>query len=236
MKEPEPNTFSPFDYPEVRDLLNVLLDTMFNESGRGAILIAATRIEEHLTNLIESILPANMSKKGKDRLFAYPGQLSSFSAKINLSYAFRIIDKTLYDSLNTLRTVRNDAAHSASQFSLHELNDRMRGVYNFGPSMPDSIKRRAYDAMIGLKMSTLNDLFNEHELSEEERKQQIEQIFNNPKTIISLEKQLPYYELLNGLCFICGLLYHQKEKISRLTKISPTWGVLADLVKGSEHE
>ena len=69
-------TFSPFDYPEIHELFSDLFKELFNESGRGAILISTTYVEQHLTKLIEAVLPADISKKEKERLFLYPGPLS----------------------------------------------------------------------------------------------------------------------------------------------------------------
>jgi hypothetical protein len=45
-------TFSPFDYPEIHELFSDLFKELFNESGRGAILISTTYVEQHLTKLI----------------------------------------------------------------------------------------------------------------------------------------------------------------------------------------
>jgi hypothetical protein len=161
-------------------------------------LISTTYVEQHLTKLklIEAILPADISKKEKERLFLYPGPLSSFAAKINLAYAFRIIDKGLYRSLNALRTVRNDAAHSPHAFTLHELNDKMRAVYNLCPEVPNHIRVLATESMMKLKIESLKDKFNEDSLTEEQRQQIVKDILNGPKTIEPLEQQVPHYELL----------------------------------------
>jgi DNA-binding MltR family transcriptional regulator len=230
------STFSPFDYPEIHELFDRLFDELFKESGRGAILISTTYVEQHLTKLVESVLPADISKKDKDRLFSYPGPLSSFAAKISLSYAFRIIDKNLYDSLNALRSVRNEAAHSPTAFSLHELNDRMKNVYNLGPSIPNHIRKQATEAMMSLKFDTLNTVFDEHNLTEEERREQVKRILDKPETIETLEKQVPYYELVCGLCFVCGVMSYQREKLLSLTKLSTTWEGLTRFMSDEASE
>lgn len=224
--KPIGNHFSPFGYPEIQDLLNKLLDSLFEESGRGAILIAATHVEEHLTKLIETALPTDISKKNKDRLFSYPGPLSSFAAKINLSYAFRIIDIHLYNSLTALRTLRNDAAHSAASFSLYELNERMKHIYNFGPSVYNVIREQAISSMMKMKFDSLNLVFDEQGVPAEERKPYVEDILNKPGTMDTLERQAPHWELLIGLCFVCGLISYQKERIMYLAKKSSTWAGL----------
>lgn len=52
-------SFSPFDYPEVQELFSHLFDKLLTESGRGAILISTAYVEDHLTKLIEDILPSS---------------------------------------------------------------------------------------------------------------------------------------------------------------------------------
>lgn len=234
--KPDSKNFNPFDYSEIHELFDKLFNSLFDESGRGAILIAATHAEEHLTRLIESALPNDISKANKTRLFSYPGPLSSFAAKINLSYAFRVIDSNLYNSLTTLRTIRNDAAHSALPFSLHELNDKMKNVYNFGPTIYNSIRSQAIKSMMSIKFDSLNDIFDEHELPIEERKVHVENLLNKPGVMDNLEKQAPHWELLCGLCFVCGVMSYHRERIAFLARASSTWTGLIDLLDESRIE
>ena len=69
-----------------------------NESHRGAVLIGTARVEEYLEKLVLYILP-NDSKVYTKKLLDYPGTLSSLSSKIELLYAFRIIDYKFYLSM-----------------------------------------------------------------------------------------------------------------------------------------
>src|SRR6476620_2485437 len=149
---------APFDLPEIKELFNILLDKLFLESGRGAILIATAHVDDQLTSLLEEVMPANLSKNQKERLFKYPGHLSSFSAKIELSYAFRIIDENIYNCLNSLRKIQNDSANSSASFELHELNEKLKGIYNIGPSMREFIGEMAIKMLVKSKMNALNDL------------------------------------------------------------------------------
>lgn len=81
-----------FEYPEFNDTFNELFDKLLNETGRGAVLIGTAYVEENLGKFILKILPKK-DKKYVSRLFIYPGPLSSFSAKIELTYAFRLISE-----------------------------------------------------------------------------------------------------------------------------------------------
>ena len=114
------------EYPELN------FDFVFkltNESERGAILVGASKVETYLENLILKILPSKQ-KSYTSRLLNYPGPLSSFSGKIELLYAFGVIDKKLYDSLTILRKIRNDAAHSNEEFSIQKIKDTIDKIYD----------------------------------------------------------------------------------------------------------
>lgn len=203
--------FSPFEYPEIKELFNQLFDKLFDESERGAIIIGTSHIEDHLTKYIESILP-DQTKKYKKRLLQYPGSLSSFSAKIELSHAFGLIDYNLFTRLNNLRKIRNEASHNSSIFSLSELKDQMREVYNLGQLVPEHIRSKSIELMMKIKLDSINTIFDEHNLSIEDQKKILSQIKDDNKTKESLEKQIPNWELLYGICLLCGLISYQRDK------------------------
>jgi DNA-binding MltR family transcriptional regulator len=74
-------------------------------------LVGATIIEEQLLRaLLTKMRP--LSGEMKKRLFDGYGPLSSFSAKIDLSYALQIINKDQYDDLTVIRRIRNQFAHA----------------------------------------------------------------------------------------------------------------------------
>lgn len=210
--------FHPFDYPEIKQLFGDLLGSLFDESGRGAILIATTHVEDHLTALIETVIPKTLSKNHRNRLFKYPGQLSSFSSKIELAYVFKLISKNLYDSLNALRKVRNDAAHSHSKFELHELNEQLKSIYELGPGFSSFIRELSSKALIQHKVEAVKNALATIELTEEEKQGLLENAFTDEKTIEIIEKQVPFWELVYGLSFLCGLLAHNKQSIGKLTQ------------------
>lgn len=76
-------------------------------------IVGAAIIEEQLADaLLAKMRP--LSSEFKRRLFDGYGPLSSFSAKIDLSYAFQIIDKKTRDELTIIRKIRNKFAHSVA--------------------------------------------------------------------------------------------------------------------------
>jgi hypothetical protein len=104
-----PKSFNVFDFPEVEEICLDLFDKLLAESGRGAILVGMEYINTHLGNFIASILPSK-SQKYRKKMLEYPGPLSSFSARIEMCYAFRYIQEPTYASLHALRQIRNEAA------------------------------------------------------------------------------------------------------------------------------
>lgn len=221
-------TFNPFDFPEIKELFSDLWCSIFDESGRGAILIATAHVDNHLTKLIEAMLPSDISKNHKERLFKYPGHLSSFASKIELAYVFRLISKNLYDSLNILRKIRNDAAHSHSKFELHELNEQLKMVYELGPGFANFIKEVSSKAMIDDKITAIKKELDLTGWTEDEKKKFVIEMFSEDDKKEALKKQIPFWELIYGLSFLCGLLAHDKQNITRLTNNINT---LAELLK-----
>lgn len=220
------------EYPEYREVAGQLLDKLLNESGRGAILIGTSHVDEHLTMLIEAVFPSNR-KVYKNRLLKYPGPISSFSAKIELAYAFRLIDETLYNSLNALRKIRNEAAHSSSAFDLVDIAEKIKLVYSLGPGVPDVIKRRATEIMVTMKFENINRMFDENKVEDEIRKQVITDLLNDKDSMGTLEKQAPHWELICGLSLICGFIAHEKDSVLTLAKKGGTWvSIIGEAHKG----
>lgn len=223
---------SPFEYPEVEEIFSHLVDTLLEESERGAIIIGTTKVEEQLEKYIRKILP-NDGKTYTKKLLDYPGVLSSFSSKIELAYAFRLISENLYTSLNALRKIRNDAAHSSNSFSLSEIRGRFDEALNFGPSMSIHIRNQAMKMMLELKIGNVKRIFDEHNLSDEQQIEQWQSFMENKELAESIEKQIPFWELIYGLSLICGIIKHYEEETIKLLGHAKTWSHLS-IKKGSD--
>lgn len=85
------------DKPEIKELYFELLNSLLEESGRGALLVATAHVDDQLIKLIEAVLPPDSSKTFKKGLLYNHGPLSTLSSKIEVCYAFRLIDKRLYN-------------------------------------------------------------------------------------------------------------------------------------------
>ena len=98
------------------DVTRFTLD-LYNETDRGAALVAAAFIDD----VLESMLTAKFvdSPKKTKQLMRYPGSLSTFSSRIELTYLLGLIGQKIYNGLKQIQKIRNRFAnsHEALSFS-----------------------------------------------------------------------------------------------------------------------
>ena len=208
-----------FKSKEIRELFGVLFNQILTESGRGCLLIATSHIEEYLDKIILAVFPDDFSNNKRKKLLDFPGVLSSFSSKLEILYAFRYINKSLYDSLNELRKIRNEAAHSnKKEFELVKLNQQMEKVYMIGEGFLYVVKNSSMKMMVSTKVDSLKKAFKENDFPEEEIQRSVSEMFANPKVEESLKEQLPHWELIVGICCICKVLLFHRDRAIKLHK------------------
>jgi hypothetical protein len=199
---------SPLDNPEIRKLFSELAPCLIAESDRGAVLIGTAHVDERLKELFESLMPAEMPKTDKRNLLRYSGALGSFGSRIDIAYATRLVNKKLYASLNTLRKVRNDAAHAAESFNLTTQEQRICKLYDLGPGVSGFVNRSSLEWLLQIKTDAM--LRMKDEISGEH-------LFNTPQEVINyissseelshiFQEQALRLELAIGICIICALL------------------------------
>lgn len=173
-----------------------------NESERGAVLISTSKVETYLENLVLEILP----RKGKsytNKLLSYPGPLSSFSGKIELSYAFRVIDDRVYNALTILRKVRNTAAHSNEVFSLENRNDELNGIYDFEDRFPEIVHTQTFDRLLNWKKENARKALSDNNLEEFDFEQLWHEGLPNPEKDETFQDHLRIWKLAYGLTLLC---------------------------------
>ena len=100
-------------------MIDTLIESLQKESDRGCVLIGAELLSDNLQSRLEQVMQGG--KKLKNELLTGLGPISTFSAKIKISYCFKVISQNTYRELNYLRAIRNVAAHSIGGFSFeHE--------------------------------------------------------------------------------------------------------------------
>lgn len=111
----------------IPESLEALLKEWLNESDRGCVLVSAAYLEDTLETLLRTHLSSdtNCVKKAVDPLFQTMGPLSSFSAKIKLVFALKLVNAGQFCDLEIVRKVRNNVAHSFDKatFSSQQIAD-----------------------------------------------------------------------------------------------------------------
>jgi len=93
------------------------LDELARRSHTGLVVWSVSFLEDILRDILKSHMP-NLTKDSTERLFKGYGPLSSMSAKIEICYAFGLINSEHRKQLKILKEIRNEFAHS-SQPDLH---------------------------------------------------------------------------------------------------------------------
>jgi murein L,D-transpeptidase YcbB/YkuD len=90
---------------------------MRRERGRGAVLVGVARVDAALESLLKAAL---LPPSARESLFQTDRPLGSFGARIALARRLGLIESEVEHSLQALRKVRNDFAHSTSDIALGE--------------------------------------------------------------------------------------------------------------------
>jgi len=94
-------------------------EDMVGESDRGAIILAATNVEDMLEWRILQLMPTlRQDEATRKQIFDQDGPIASFSRKTTMAYAMGIIDKPYRKTIDLIREIRNACAHSRHPISL----------------------------------------------------------------------------------------------------------------------
>lgn len=96
------------------------------ETDRSTIIIGCAKLEEQLEKLLKYKLLSLPTPQKRRNLFDTNEPLSTFDAKINISYSIRIIDQEDFELLHKLRQLRNVFAHD---FDYRDFDSINNGVY-----------------------------------------------------------------------------------------------------------
>src|SRR5262245_59611774 len=89
------------------------IQTLTQESDRGAAIIAATYLEDRLQQGLTSRFrrDTSMAREVIKRMFGVTEPLGSFSAKIRIGFLIRMYGRQVFTELNAIKDVRNKFAH-----------------------------------------------------------------------------------------------------------------------------
>ncbi|WP_139959886.1 MltR family transcriptional regulator [Flavicella sediminum] len=125
--------------PEMKEL-GEFLNSFNKESDRGAVLLAASILDEWLLEIIQSYIIKD--KVSKELLLGFGAPLGTFSAKTKIAYSLGLIEKKEYEEINIIRKIRNEFGHSwkGVNFESTKIEKECNKLDWLGP-IDDTIKR-----------------------------------------------------------------------------------------------
>jgi hypothetical protein len=110
--------------PVIRALFSAELSRVQQEAL--TVLISAASLERELMRLLLTKMRTLSDDRAK---CIFEGPLGRFAAKVEVAYAFELIDDDLYQDLTVIRNIRNEFAHSVTDisFASPEVMNHMRG-------------------------------------------------------------------------------------------------------------
>lgn len=212
MSDQEENE-SILSHPDVRKVVDTVFSTLIAESHRGAALIGSEIVSQHLTDLLRERASSDASKNTLDRLLEYPGALSSFSAKADVALAFGLLSKNTHESINVLRRIRNDAAHSKRNFTLSNHRDRLREVLQLGPGMEEFITEMAARVISTDTVEKAWEVNQDFEQPLYDSREALSEDLRDDSDIMeTLDQKLPKAKLGIAVAMICGEIVHSRDR------------------------
>ncbi|MGO6783509.1 hypothetical protein [Rhizobium ruizarguesonis] len=205
------------NHPDV-DNAQPLINEIFGESDRGATLIAVEILNGQLEKIIISKVPEFVAsgKKLKD-LMNFNGPFGTFSSKIKVAAVNRWLHERTYRSIEALRALRNEAAHSNIKFSLKNHDQQLDRFLDLGDGAPVHIHNIAMQTLMeayveGLTREgeRLSESIGTNPFDTPEKLQTA--LKNNPGWPEKLEEQLPRMKLAIGVYLFLGLLLAASDR------------------------
>ncbi len=143
---------------KIGDRASLIAQTLMQESDRGCAIFGAAILNDELENLLRACCRTDLPsvKNHIDPLFRTYAPLSTFSARIQVCFALKLIDRETRGELEILRKLRNEFAHESGpiDFSDDRCHDRLKQLITEG-------KRRTY----GVNNSQSTIQFGSHKLN-----------------------------------------------------------------------
>lgn len=199
------------------EVFKSVFSSLVSESDRGAVLVAAEIINNQLDKLFRETSQKSVTKTLLDRLLEYPGPLSTLSAKNDVAYSVGLIRENVHSSINILRHLRNNAAHSQSDFTLESHKDKLTELIKLGPNMVPSIISFASELLI--RNAIENVLENRENLDDDLKElypstheEAFDHIKDEPKIIDVLEERHPRMTLGVAVSLLSAIITAHKVK------------------------
>lgn len=118
--------------PEIEDL-SKFMQNFNKESDRGAVLLAASIIDEWLSEILSNFLKDDVVTK--ELIFGFNAPLGTFSARTKMAFSLSLIEKREYEEINIIRKIRNEFGHNwqGVDFSSEKIEKECNKLGWFGP-------------------------------------------------------------------------------------------------------
>jgi hypothetical protein len=125
-----------------RDVVGIL--NLWDHAEASKAIVVAGIVEDWLqTMLLGAGRP--LSNSQLNQFFDGYGPLASFSARIDMSYFFKLIDDTTYNDLRAIKNVRNCFAHSKKILTFESREIMQRGQVLTGWQKDGNLRDLYYD-------------------------------------------------------------------------------------------
>jgi hypothetical protein len=119
-------------------------------SDRTTSVMLGSFVETNLQRLLASVMRDDLDSKDRRQLFEYEGAVGSFSSKIVVAYALKLIGPTTRSDLDLIRFLRNTFAHSRIPFDfdtpeVRAVCDQLKIVELPGSTIPHMYLHRIPD-------------------------------------------------------------------------------------------
>ncbi len=95
--------------PEVREL-SEFLNEFNKESDRGAVLVAASVLDERLSEILKAFFVDVPTSE--ELLQGYNAPLGTFASRVSTAYSLGLIQENEYKEINIIRKIRNEFGHN----------------------------------------------------------------------------------------------------------------------------
>jgi hypothetical protein len=151
------------DFEKLMDRAALVEEALSEETDRGCALVAGAALDEILDGLLVAFLIND--KKVCDALLHDPNApISTFSARMRLCRGIGLISEDLYRDIDTVRYVRNQAAHFERRkqyghhfsFKRQDIADRCLGIRSFPADLVVRYQpRQVFELFVGMSTACL---------------------------------------------------------------------------------
>lgn len=103
--------------PRAEDVDDIERELYSSGSDRAMAIMFGSFVENNLEYLLAAHMRQDLNSKDRKMLFEYEGAVGTFSSKIVVAYALKLIGPTCRADLDIIRFLRNEFAHSRIHFS-----------------------------------------------------------------------------------------------------------------------